>query len=97
MIYGGVGRDWAKAPENGRKVLLVRDESTDIREGETGPAFDDMAALWVCLDAVRVDPGQGCGQQAEIEVVRDRIGGTGLAAGTADLLIWMPPCVQDDI
>ena len=46
---------------------FVRDESTDIGEGKTGPAFDDMTALGVCLDAIRVDPGQGRGQQAEIE------------------------------
>ena len=46
-----------------------------------------MAALGVRLDAIRIDPGQGRGQQAEIEVVRDCIGGTGLAAGTADLLL----------
>jgi hypothetical protein len=40
---------------------FVHDESTDIREGETGPTFDDMAALGVCLDAIRVDQGQGRG------------------------------------
>jgi len=52
---------------------FVCDEPADIREGKTGSALDDMPALGVCLDAIRVDPGQGRGQQAELEMVRDRI------------------------
>lgn len=45
-----------------------------------------MAALWVRGDTVRINPGQGGGHQAELEMIGDRIGGTGLAAGAADLL-----------
>jgi hypothetical protein len=56
MIYGGVAEIGPK-PQKMVGECFVRDESTDIGEGKTGSAFDDMAALGVCLDATRVDPG----------------------------------------
>ncbi len=45
-----------------------------------------MAALGVGLDPVGVNPGQGGGEQAEMEVVGDCVGGTVLAAGAPDFL-----------
>ena len=65
---------------------FVCDEPADIGEGETGAAFDFMAALGVWRDTVCINPGHGGGHEAELEMIGDRIRRTGLAAGTADVL-----------
>jgi hypothetical protein len=57
-IVAGFGWTWPK-PE---KILTqggVGDESSHIREGETGPVFDGMAAFGVGFDAIGIDPGNG--------------------------------------
>jgi len=65
---------------------FVCNQFADIGEGKTGPSLDDMAALGVRRDPVGVNPGQGGGEQAEMEVVGDGIGGPVLAAGAPDFL-----------
>ena len=65
---------------------FICNQFADIGEGKAGPSLDDMAALGVGRDPVGVNPGQGRGEQAEMEVVGDGISGPGLGAGAPDFL-----------
>ncbi|MDR7926753.1 hypothetical protein RIE95_07100 [Acidithiobacillus thiooxidans] len=65
---------------------FICNQFADIGEGKPGPSLDDMAALGVGRDPVGVNPGQGRGEQAEMEVVGDGISGPVLAAGAPDFL-----------
>ncbi len=65
---------------------FICNQFADIGEGETGPSLDDMAAFGIGRDPVGVNPGQGGGEQAEMEMVGDGISGPGLGAGAPDFL-----------
>ncbi|OCX71114.1 hypothetical protein [Acidithiobacillus thiooxidans] len=85
MIYEEVGRDGAKSQKMVGECFVCN-QFADIGEGKTGPSLDDMAALGIGRDPLGVNPGQGRGEQAEMEVVGDGIGGPVLAAGAPDFL-----------
>jgi hypothetical protein len=60
--------------------------SAHIGEGIFGTASGGILSRGGLHQAGPVEPGDGGGRHAEIEVVGHRIGGAGLRLGTADLL-----------
>ncbi|MBU2738597.1 hypothetical protein [Acidithiobacillus concretivorus] len=67
---------------------FVCDEFVDIGEGKASPHLDEIAVIEIGRDPVGVNSDQGGDDQAEMVVVGDRIGGTILAAGAPDFLVW---------
>jgi hypothetical protein len=65
---------------------IMRERSAHIGEGIFGAAPGGIPSRGGLRQAGPVEPGDGGGRHAEIEVVGNRIGGAGLRLGTADLL-----------
>lgn len=48
---------------------------------------NSMAAFWFVFKLVGIDPGQRCGHHAEMQMIGDRMGLSGLAVGATDVLL----------
>jgi hypothetical protein len=66
---------------------LMGERAAHIGEGIFGPTRGGVAPRGGLLQAGPVDPSDGGGHHAEVQMVGDRIGVAGLRLGTADLLL----------
>ena len=69
---------------------LSGEGSSHVGEGEFGGVLRSVSPGGGVVQMRRVDPGEGRGDHAEMQMVGDRVGIAGLGVSAADLLLDLP-------